>query len=46
MQRVEPCPDQQVEKEENPELVESADKAFLRQAPQEEQLESAGEVTK
>jgi hypothetical protein len=45
MQRVEPRPDDEVEEQKNEQLIEAADEAFGRQAPQEQKRESAGKVT-
>ena len=41
MQRVETRPDQEVEEDEDQYLVEVTDETVLRQAPQEQQLETA-----
>ena len=46
MQGVETGPDEQVEQNEDQQLVEAADEIGLRQAPQEQQLETAGKIAK
>jgi hypothetical protein len=37
MQRVEPRPDDEIEEEKGEQLIEAADEAFGRQAPQQQQ---------
>ncbi len=46
MQGPQACPDDEIQEEKNEDLVERADEAVRRQSLQEQQLESAGKVTK
>jgi hypothetical protein len=46
VQSAEPGPNEEVQDEKRTDLVERADEAIRRQAPQEQQLETAGKITK